>query len=151
MADVCLLLEGTYPYVTGGVSSWVHDLIISLDGITFDIVAILPSKNYVRKYKYKIPPNVNSISNLYLNEIEDGASSKLGYFQIKKFFRELTEAVFELKKGRFDKIKEIADIFEKYRPAMGDFINSKESWNFFLKLSDCVKLNSNFTFTVVDV
>ncbi|HCO91849.1 MAG TPA: hypothetical protein DIT40_12840, partial [Alphaproteobacteria bacterium] len=26
-ADVCLLLEGTYPYVTGGVSNWVHDVI----------------------------------------------------------------------------------------------------------------------------
>ena len=25
-ADVCLVLEGTYPYVSGGVSAWVHDL-----------------------------------------------------------------------------------------------------------------------------
>ena len=24
-ADVCLVLEGTYPYVSGGVSSWVHE------------------------------------------------------------------------------------------------------------------------------
>ena len=27
IADVCLILEGTYPFVLGGVSSWVHDLI----------------------------------------------------------------------------------------------------------------------------
>ena len=23
-ADICLLLEGTWPYVRGGVSSWIH-------------------------------------------------------------------------------------------------------------------------------
>ena len=27
-ADVCLLVEGTYPFVSGGVSSWVHDIIL---------------------------------------------------------------------------------------------------------------------------
>ena len=27
VADVGLLLEGTYPYVSGGVSSWVHQII----------------------------------------------------------------------------------------------------------------------------
>ena len=26
-ADVCLFLEGTYPYATGGVSTWTHELI----------------------------------------------------------------------------------------------------------------------------
>ena len=31
-ADVCLVLEGTYPYVKGGVSTWVHDLIGDLKG-----------------------------------------------------------------------------------------------------------------------
>ena len=25
--DVCIIVEGSYPYVAGGVSSWVHDLI----------------------------------------------------------------------------------------------------------------------------
>ena len=29
-ADVCLVVEGTYPYVAGGVSSWLHALITNL-------------------------------------------------------------------------------------------------------------------------
>lgn len=144
MADVCLVLEGTYPYVTGGVSSWVHDLITSLEDITFDIVAILPAKSYAREYKYKIPPNVSSIGNLYLNEIDGDSNSRLGFFQIKKFFRELTGAAFELKKGRFETISDIAEIFDRYRPSTGDFINTKESWNFFLKLYE--NFDSNFSF-----
>src|SRR5690606_14206749 len=28
--DVCLLLEGTWPYVRGGVSSWINQLILGL-------------------------------------------------------------------------------------------------------------------------
>ena len=27
VADVALILEGTYPYVAGGVSTWVHQIL----------------------------------------------------------------------------------------------------------------------------
>ena len=37
-ADVCLLLEGTYPYVRGGVSTWVKQLIEGMPDLTFSIV-----------------------------------------------------------------------------------------------------------------
>jgi len=43
-ADVCLVLEGTYPYVKGGVSTWVHDLIRSLPEIRFALVHIAPQR-----------------------------------------------------------------------------------------------------------
>lgn len=33
--DVCLVLEGTYPYVVGGVSSWVHDLVKAQADLNF--------------------------------------------------------------------------------------------------------------------
>src|SRR5690348_5925935 len=34
-ADVCLLLEGTYPFVRGGVSAWVHQFIGGLPELSF--------------------------------------------------------------------------------------------------------------------
>ena len=39
-ADVCLLLEGTYPYISGGVSTWTHDLIRSHSDLKFALVSI---------------------------------------------------------------------------------------------------------------
>ena len=36
--DVGLLLEGTYPYVSGGVSSWVHEIISGLPELTFGAI-----------------------------------------------------------------------------------------------------------------
>ena len=39
-ADVCLVLEGAYPFVAGGVSSWTHDLIRAHAHLRFHIVAL---------------------------------------------------------------------------------------------------------------
>lgn len=39
-ADVCLIVEGAYPYVIGGVSGWLQDLITYLPEIRFHVVAI---------------------------------------------------------------------------------------------------------------
>ncbi|WP_119153571.1 GT4 family glycosyltransferase PelF [Caldimonas tepidiphila] len=39
--DVCIVVEGTYPYVTGGVSNWVHDLIRAQRHLSFHVVALV--------------------------------------------------------------------------------------------------------------
>ena len=39
-ADILLLLEGTYPYVRGGVSSWVHQIIEGLPHYNLSLIHI---------------------------------------------------------------------------------------------------------------
>ena len=77
--DICLLLEGTYPYVTGGVSSWVHQLISSLQEFTFSLVIILPNKEFQQELKYPVPHNVQEIKRVYLHDylLPKGTSGKL--------------------------------------------------------------------------
>jgi glycosyltransferase involved in cell wall biosynthesis len=53
---VCLVLEGTYPYVRGGVSSWAHQLISSLPGIEFELLTLSPKPNQTAVYD--VPANV---------------------------------------------------------------------------------------------
>ncbi len=65
-ADICLLLEGTYPFVSGGVSSWVHSLIKGLPDFTFSLYVILPDSKR-RKTNYEIPTNVTGLYLHYLN------------------------------------------------------------------------------------
>ena len=48
--------EGTYPYVTGGVSVWADILINKLKNIDFILIPILMTP-YI-KIKYQLPPNV---------------------------------------------------------------------------------------------
>ena len=65
-SDVCLILEGSYPYVVGGVSTWTHHLIRSLPELTFSIVYIGVSKHQVQRMEYKLPENVNHFQEIYL-------------------------------------------------------------------------------------
>ena len=66
--DVCLVLEGTYPYVRGGVSSWVHDLIRSLPDLRFALVHIGPERGTYTEKRYALPDNVAALSDLYCRE-----------------------------------------------------------------------------------
>ncbi len=67
-ADVCLVLEGTYPYVEGGVSTWVHDLIGGLPDLRFALVHVGPERGACTRMHYSLPANVVSLSNLYCRE-----------------------------------------------------------------------------------
>lgn len=63
---VCLLLEGSYPFITGGVSSWTQDLIANLPDIEFSLFTISPTGN--QTLKYALPPNVKEHVDVVLGE-----------------------------------------------------------------------------------
>jgi glycosyltransferase involved in cell wall biosynthesis len=64
--DVCLLLEGTYPYVSGGVSTWVHQILTAMPQVKFGIFYIGAEKAKDTGFKYKIPGNVVVMEEMYL-------------------------------------------------------------------------------------
>ncbi len=68
-ADICLILEGTYPYVSGGVSTWTHELITAHSDKTFHILSILPRDGEVSK-KFDFPPNVVGHTDIRLQKIK---------------------------------------------------------------------------------
>jgi hypothetical protein len=43
---ICIIAEGSYPYVTGGVSSWIQDMISGLDNFNFIVLAITADEEY---------------------------------------------------------------------------------------------------------
>jgi polysaccharide biosynthesis protein PelF len=64
--DVCLVLEGTYPYVPGGVSSWVHELVRRLPEQKFSLLHIGPRRGAYGPPRYELPPNVVGLVEHYL-------------------------------------------------------------------------------------
>ena len=68
VADVCLLLEGTYPYVQGGVSSWVHQIVTELPEVTFALFFMGSTREQAVKRRYSPPANVISITEVFLFE-----------------------------------------------------------------------------------
>src|SRR6266436_2219033 len=65
--DVCIIVEGAYPYVSGGVSAWVHGLIRRQPELRFCVVAILPEPP-APVAKYDVLPNLDTLHHLYLSE-----------------------------------------------------------------------------------
>ncbi len=69
-ADICLVLEGTYPYVSGGVSTWVHQIISAFPDLTFALFYLGAQRDPGAKYKYELPANVIHIEEAYLFDAE---------------------------------------------------------------------------------
>lgn len=60
-----MLLEGTYPYVPGGVSSWVHALLEALPNRSFSLLHIAPHPGAYTELRYPIPDNVVGMEQVY--------------------------------------------------------------------------------------
>lgn len=57
--DIALILESSYPYILGGVSTWVHQIIQNFPQYTFGLIFLGGSpENYRQGIRYELPPNV---------------------------------------------------------------------------------------------
>jgi len=66
--DVGLLLEGTFPYVRGGVSGWVHRLIGMHPHLKFSIFYLGSDRSAATARLYEIPENVVEFRQAFLFE-----------------------------------------------------------------------------------
>ena len=69
--DVMLLLEGTFPYVSGGVSSWVNQIIRGFPDLRFGLCFLGSRREDYDKMKYALPDNVVHIEAHYMHEPHD--------------------------------------------------------------------------------
>lgn len=65
-ADIALLLEGTFPYVSGGVSSWVNQILQAYPEHRFAIVFLGSRREDYGDFRYALPPNVVHFEQHYL-------------------------------------------------------------------------------------
>lgn len=105
---VCITLEGSYPYITGGVSAWIHDLILGLKEIDFLLFTISPEKN--QDFRYKLPPNV-----IYHKDIVINQKNKSAVRVSKKRFKSIKDHIL---KSRLD----ITNVSKDYFPRLINLI-----------------------------
>src|SRR5690606_29076206 len=65
---ICMILEGCYPYVRGGVSSWVHNYILDMPQHEFVLWIIGAEAKNKGQYKYELPPNVVEVREVFLDD-----------------------------------------------------------------------------------
>lgn len=64
---ICIIAEGSYPYISGGVSTWIHRLVQEMPEYDFEILSIMPDPKNYSKFKYDPPPMVKKVTTNYLN------------------------------------------------------------------------------------
>lgn len=67
---ICMIVEGCYPYVVGGVSTWVHEFIKSFPKSEFIILSIVSDRSVSGKFLYELPENVTEVHELYLQDAD---------------------------------------------------------------------------------
>jgi glycosyltransferase involved in cell wall biosynthesis len=67
-ADICLLVEGTYPFVAGGVSSWVHDIIQGHPDLRFSVVNIGSHPEAYGQPRFQMPPNAVALQRVFCQD-----------------------------------------------------------------------------------
>ncbi|KOA20667.1 putative glycosyltransferase EpsD [Clostridium homopropionicum DSM 5847] len=65
---ICIIAEGSYPYITGGVSAWIHQLIQGMPEVHFKILSLMPSFKENLEYRYRLPSNLIEIKTIYLDD-----------------------------------------------------------------------------------
>ncbi|MBX2838483.1 MAG: GT4 family glycosyltransferase PelF [Gammaproteobacteria bacterium] len=83
-ADVCLILEGTYPFVRGGVSTWVKQLIDGMPDLTFSIIFLGGVDGDYSEPAYDIPDNVLHIEVHLLLGTSEVEEEKKPFWKIRK-------------------------------------------------------------------
>ncbi len=64
---ICIIAEGSYPYISGGVSTWIHRLVKEIPEHEFEILSLMPDPETYPEYKYELPPMITKVTTNYLN------------------------------------------------------------------------------------
>ncbi|MBO5258848.1 MAG: GT4 family glycosyltransferase PelF [Agathobacter sp.] len=73
---ICIIAEGCYPYVVGGVSSWIHSLIKSYPNEEFIVLTVVANRSISGKFVYELPENVTAVYESYLDDFDWGKVKK---------------------------------------------------------------------------
>lgn len=80
---ICIIAEGSYPYITGGVSSWIHNMALQMPEHEFVIFSIGANTKQRGKFKYNIPSNVKEVRETFLDAYLDEEGKWGKRFRIK--------------------------------------------------------------------
>ncbi len=143
--DICLILEGTYPYILGGVSSWVHDLIKNYPQFTFSLASIVPPEQELQ-IKYDVPENVLEIKTILLHRLEKEKIS-FKFKRKKQHLNNISKLLDKIYNHRdIEAFSTLIKYFVENRTEIGRrlLIDSKPVWNVIVSMYNNSMKNSSF-------
>jgi glycosyltransferase involved in cell wall biosynthesis len=133
-ADIALLLEGTYPYVSGGVSNWIDQIIGAYPEYSFALVFIGGRRADYGEFKYNLPTNVVQVDECYLFEststVEKPAAREgdhAGLALAERFIDMVCQGQFDARlMAQFD--RSVEQMMPGGSVRLEDFLYSRRAW-----------------------
>jgi glycosyltransferase involved in cell wall biosynthesis len=166
---VVITTEGTYPYYTGGVSTWAHILLHEIENIEFNIIAIM--MHPFISIKFDLPINVTKLINIPLWGTEEPMEymSNIPFHKIfvrklntkydasaidefKEFLETITLSVYS-DNPNLNKMGDVIYNFHHYflKHDYSTVFKSKQVWDFFYKLMLDVYKNKKEKPSIYDI
>ncbi len=143
-ADICLLLEGTFPFVSGGVSSWVNQMIRGFPEYTFACCFIGSRPEDYGSMKYELPDNVVHLETHYLHNLQRGAEKRpmkgdtCAYEKVGQFHELVKSGKHpEQKVAMLEEI--VSELGDGKKLSEDSFMRSRASWDY---ISRCYREQS---------
>ena len=143
-ADICLVLEGTYPYVAGGVSSWTHDLLLAHPDLSFELVSLLPKRETI-KPRFEVPRNVLGITHVYIQDLDRRGRRLRGLSELMADLREPLESLLSPRGGLGD-VERVLTALSSRGQNLGAtaLLNSPEAWDLLVEMYESNHPKSSF-------
>ncbi|MDB5097163.1 MAG: glycosyl transferase, group 1 [Cyanobacteria bacterium RYN_339] len=139
--DVCVVVEGSYPYVRGGVAKWTHDLLLGLPDITFALVTLVPDAEFTAEDKYPVPPNVLERHDVYLFGDTPHGQHRESSRKLKKQLEEMHDIPAATRCPYFH---DVLDQMNKEGQTAFSLQTSRSSWELLTKLYEQRKRQISF-------
>ena len=122
---ICMVAEGCYPYVVGGVSSWIHSLIKAFPEHEFLVLAILADRTYRGKFAYELPENLIQVHEVYLEDF-DWCARRTDRKRRRHLNTEEYEALLSLLLNQNVKWETLFQLFQDSKLSLNEFLMGPE-------------------------
>jgi glycosyltransferase involved in cell wall biosynthesis len=132
-ADIALLLEGTYPYVRGGVGSWTDQLIKAFPDYRFAVIFLGGNPDQYKGLQFELPDNVVHLETVYVHGPQDkppvmsmrGDAALMGFMKdLHASFKDLGPKLF----GDRPIDRMFPLLLEQHQDLHRQFLYSETSW-----------------------
>jgi glycosyltransferase involved in cell wall biosynthesis len=113
---ICLILEGSYPYTFGGVSSWTHNYIKALPQHEFVLWVIGAKASDKGRFKYELPDNVKDVHEVFLDDALLIKPRKKDKFKLTEEERETIKHFIDCNKPDWNILFDMFQV-KRYNPA----------------------------------
>ncbi|MBQ7425595.1 MAG: DUF3492 domain-containing protein, partial [Lachnospiraceae bacterium] len=128
---ICMILEGSYPYTFGGVSSWAHNFIKACPQHEFVLWVIAAKAADKGNFKYELPENVTEVREVFLDDALKIRAKRGARFSLSDNEMEALTDFIDCERPDWD---ELFNMYQNKRYNPASFLMSEEFLDILIEL-----------------